>query len=73
MQPRQPDRPTIRALIAEAEYSLANGPHPERARLDAEALFLHLVRKNVPGRNRAWLVTHWDTPTMPSEVPELVS
>jgi release factor glutamine methyltransferase len=69
MQPKQLDRPTIRALIA--EYSLAKGPHPERARLDAEALFLHLVRKNVPARNRAWLVTHWDTPTMPHEGSEL--
>jgi release factor glutamine methyltransferase len=71
MQPRQLDRPTIRALIAEAAYSLAKGPHPERARFDAEALFLHLVRKNVPARNRAWLVTHWDTPTMPREGSEL--
>ena len=71
MQPRQLDRPTIRALIAEAAYSLAKGPHPERARFDAEALFLHLARKNVPGRNRAWLVTHWDTPTMPHEGSEL--
>ena len=71
MQPKQLDRPKIRALIAEAEYSLAKGPHPERARLDAEALFLHLVRKNVPARNRAWLVTHWDTPTMPHEGSEL--
>jgi release factor glutamine methyltransferase len=71
MQPRQLDRPKIRALIAEAESSLAKGPHPERARLDAEALFLHLARKNVPGRNRAWLVTHWDTPTMPHEGSEL--
>ena len=71
MQPKQLDRPKIRALIAEAEYSLAKGPHPERARLDAEALFLHLVRKNVPARNRAWLVTHWDTPTMPREGSEL--
>jgi release factor glutamine methyltransferase len=71
MQPRQLDRPKIRALIAEAESSLAKGPHPERARFDAEALFLHLARKNVPGRNRAWLVTHWDTPTMPHEGSEL--
>ena len=71
MQPRQLDRPTIRALIAEAAYSLAKGPHPERARFDAEALFLHLARKNVPGRNRVWLVTHWDTPTMPHEGSEL--
>jgi release factor glutamine methyltransferase len=74
MQPRPfdgADRPAIRALLAEAERTLAVGPHPDRARLDAEALFLHLVRRNVPGRNRAWLVTHWDTPTMPHEAPQL--
>ncbi len=29
------------------------GPHPERARLDAETLMLHLI-----GKNRAWLLTH---------------
>src|ERR1035438_6965936 len=71
MQPKPLDRPKIRALIGEAEDSLARGPHPERARLDAETLFLHLLRRNVPNRNRAWLVTHWDSPTMPNEGPEL--
>jgi release factor glutamine methyltransferase len=74
MQPKPldgPDRPKIRELVAEAEYSLAKGPHPERARLDAEALLLHLLRRNVPNRNRAWLVTHWDSPTMPDEGPDL--
>jgi release factor glutamine methyltransferase len=74
MQPKpldHPDRPKIRALIAAAEHTLAQGPHPERARLDAEALLLHLLRRNVPNRNRAWLVTHWDSPTMLDEGPEL--
>src|SRR5664280_928537 len=65
------DRPKIRALIAEAEGELANGPHPDHARRDAEALLLHLLRRNMPNRNRAWLVTHWDSPTMPDEGPEL--
>lgn len=55
MQPRQLDRSRIRALLAEAEQSLAHGPHPERARLDAEALLLH-----VSGKNKAWLLTHGD-------------
>jgi release factor glutamine methyltransferase len=74
MQPKPldpPDRPKIRALIAEAECELAKGPRPDRARLDAEALLLHLLRRNMPNRNRAWLVTHWDSPTMPDEGPEL--
>jgi release factor glutamine methyltransferase len=31
------------------------GPHPERARPDAETLLLHLI-----GKNRAWLLTHLD-------------
>ncbi len=39
----------------QAEARLQVGPHPERARLDAEALLLHLI-----GRNRAWLLTHLD-------------
>lgn len=38
---------------AEAQFRL--GPHAERARLDAEALLLHLT-----GKNRAWLLTHGD-------------
>lgn len=74
MQPKlleHHDRPKIRALIAEAECELAKGPHPDRARLDAETLFLHLLRRNIPNRNRAWLVTHWDSPTMPDEGPDL--
>lgn len=53
----------VRALITEAEYSLVKGPHPERARLDAEALLLHIFRENAPERNRAWLVAHWNSPT----------
>ena len=45
--------PTLRALIAEGETTLASGPHPERAARDAEALLLHLA-----GQSRAWLFTH---------------
>ncbi|WP_263350093.1 peptide chain release factor N(5)-glutamine methyltransferase [Acidicapsa acidisoli] len=47
---------TLRALAAEAEAPLRNGPHPERARRDAETLLLHLL-----GQNRAWLLANWDT------------
>jgi release factor glutamine methyltransferase len=46
---------TLRALAAEAEAALRNGPHPERARRDAETLLLHLL-----GENRAWLLANWD-------------
>ena len=56
----------VRELIAEAEYSLAKGPHPERARLDAEALLLHIFKESAPERNRAWLVAHWNNLTMPN-------
>jgi len=55
MQPKPPDRSTIRALLAEAEHLLAAGPHLERARLDAEVLLLHVL-----GKNKAWLMAHAD-------------
>jgi release factor glutamine methyltransferase len=70
MQPKPPDRTKIRALIAFGEDSLAGGPHPERARLDAEALLLHIFRREVPERNRAWLIVHAESPTMPKIAPE---
>jgi release factor glutamine methyltransferase len=44
---------TLRTLLAGAEASLKAGPHPERARLDAETLLLHAL-----GQNRAWLLAH---------------
>jgi release factor glutamine methyltransferase len=66
MQPRPPDRLKIRALIAKAEHLLAEGPHPQRARLDAEALLLHILRRKDPDRNRAWLIAHANSPTMPN-------
>jgi release factor glutamine methyltransferase len=56
-------RQKIRALVAEGEYALAEGPHPERARWDAETLLLHLFQRNDPERNRAWLIAHWNNPT----------
>lgn len=65
MQPQPHDRAKIRALISEAEYVLAESPHPERARLDAESLLLHVLRKDTPNRNRAWLVTHGSSQTIP--------
>jgi release factor glutamine methyltransferase len=48
---------TLRELVSEAEATLRMGPHPERARLDAETLLLHLLKQN-----RAWLLGHGDDP-----------
>src|SRR5271170_4112764 len=65
MQSRQLDHAKIRALIAEGEYTLAAGPHPQRARLDAETLLLHILQRSEPSRNKAWLLAHWNSPVMP--------
>ncbi len=43
----------LREALQHAEEQLRAGPHPTRARLDAEALLLHLT-----GKDRAWLLTH---------------
>jgi release factor glutamine methyltransferase len=42
---------TLRELLADADAVLRTGPHPERARLDAETLLLHIM-----AQNRAWLL-----------------
>ncbi len=52
------DHKTIRALLAEAEHSLATGPHAERARRDAETLLLHALKEDRPDANLAWLIAH---------------
>jgi release factor glutamine methyltransferase len=49
--------------LAEGEHALADGPHPARARLDAETLFLHVLRQRSPEVNRAWLIAHANNPT----------
>jgi release factor glutamine methyltransferase len=59
------DPGTIRSLLAEAESSLAEGPHPERARRDAEALLLYALRQNAPHTNPAWLLAHGDEALAP--------
>jgi release factor glutamine methyltransferase len=58
MQPKSNDQPTIRTLLAEGEGLLAQGPHPERARRDAETLLLHALRADAPETNLAWLIAH---------------
>jgi release factor glutamine methyltransferase len=45
----------LRAWLTWGEAELTAGPHPERARRDAESLLLHLI-----GRSRAWLLAHVD-------------
>jgi len=46
---------TLRDHLSHAETRLRSGPHPDRARLDAETLLLHLL-----GKQRAWLIAHQD-------------
>ena len=46
---------TLRQLARDAETDLLAGPHPERAKLDAETLLLHLLKQD-----RAWLLAHGD-------------
>ena len=46
---------TVADGLRAAEARLAHGPHPERARRDAELLLLHLLE-----RGRAWLIAHRD-------------
>jgi release factor glutamine methyltransferase len=49
---------TIRNLLADAEASLVQGPHAERARRDAEALLLRVMKEDAPDVNLAWLIAH---------------
>jgi release factor glutamine methyltransferase len=56
---------TLRELTREAESALLAGPHPERARLDAETLLLHVLRQE-----RAWLMAHGDEETSDAAVTE---
>lgn len=70
------DPGTIRALLTDAESSLAGGPHPERARRDAETLLLYALRQNAPGtnlarKNLAWLLAHADEALAPDTVSVL--
>ena len=46
---------TLKEWVRHGEAELSEGPHPDRARLDAETLLMHLV-----GKNKAWLITHLD-------------
>jgi release factor glutamine methyltransferase len=43
----------LRECLDHGAARLSTGPHPDRARRDAESLLIHLT-----GKNRAWLLTH---------------
>jgi release factor glutamine methyltransferase len=45
----------LRELLEQGAARLAEGPHPTKARLDAETLLLHQT-----GKERAWLISHLD-------------
>lgn len=55
-------RQKIRAILTEAVRILFDGPLPERARRDAEALLLFVLCRNAPERNLAWLIAHENEP-----------
>jgi release factor glutamine methyltransferase len=46
---------TVSSLLVQASARLGSGPHPERARFDAETLLLYVLEKN-----KAWLLAHGD-------------
>jgi release factor glutamine methyltransferase len=50
----------LRNLVSEGAMRLSAGPHPGRARQDAEALLFHVL-----GKSKAWLFAHLD-----DELPE---
>jgi len=60
----------LRELLAEAQSLLAAGPHPDRARQDAETLLLQVWARQHPERNHAWLLTHLDSQAAPDNVAE---
>jgi release factor glutamine methyltransferase len=64
---------TLRGLIRSAEHALAEGPHAERARPDAERLLLHVLRKTHQDRNRAWLIANGNLTASPGVSEELKS
>jgi len=59
--------PALRSVVASAAERLSLGPHPERARQDAETLLLHVLRKN-----KAWLITHPDKELTDAETTRFV-
>jgi release factor glutamine methyltransferase len=62
MQPTPQDRPSLRLALDAVEKVLAEGAHAERARRDTETLLLHVLKKNAPDANLAWLIAHDGAP-----------
>ncbi|MGP8172922.1 MAG: peptide chain release factor N(5)-glutamine methyltransferase [Terracidiphilus sp.] len=46
---------TLQEWLNRGETQLCAGPHPHRARRDAELLLLHIL-----GKNKSWLMAHWE-------------
>jgi release factor glutamine methyltransferase len=58
--PTHLDDSSISSLLLQAAARLAQGPHPDRARLDADSLLLHVL-----DQGKAWLMAHGDDPFSP--------
>lgn len=65
-----PHKTALGELPIEAQSLLAAGPHPERARQDAETLLLQVLARRDTARNRAWLLTHLDAEAAPDDAAE---
>lgn len=65
-----PPDAALRDLLAQAQAALVRGPHPERARRDAENLLRHVCARKGAERNRAWLLTHLDSEAAPDTAAE---
>lgn len=65
-----PRDPMLGKLLNEGQALLSAGPHPDRARLDAETLLLHVGVRRGTARNRAWLLTHLDVEAAPDDAAE---
>jgi release factor glutamine methyltransferase len=54
---------TLEQAVRQGEAQLSTGPHPDRARRDAETLLLHVIR-----RNRAAMLARWNEVLIDTEV-----
>jgi release factor glutamine methyltransferase len=65
------DNLTIRTALDATERALAEGPHPEKARRDAEALVLLALKRGLPDATRTWLIAHEDERVAPETAAAL--
>jgi release factor glutamine methyltransferase len=54
--------PTLHSFVSHGAERLSSGPHPDRARQDAETLLLHVLDKS-----KSWLLAHSDEQLAASE------